>query len=200
MESTLRQRVMRQSRFGEAVREFFRTAGYAEVDTPVLSPFLIPEPAIEVFQTEYLPPKGAARPMWLAPSPELWMKRLLAAGSGDIFQVSRCFRNCEYGGPHHNPEFRLLEWYTVGAGYMDSIAVTEALFDHLLQPDGPGARPRAAGAALSPRDDAGGIPAVRGDRSRRLPGRGADEGRRRRTGRRHDRAHRRGSRRFTSSS
>jgi elongation factor P--(R)-beta-lysine ligase len=123
---------MRQSRFGEAVREFFRTAGYAEVDTPVLSPFLIPEPAIEVFQTEYLPPKGAARPMWLAPSPELWMKRLIAAGAGDIFQVSRCFRNCEYGGPHHNPEFRLLEWYTVGAGYMDSITVAEGLFDHLL--------------------------------------------------------------------
>ena len=86
-----------------------RDAGYAEVDTPILSPFLVPEPAIEVFQAEYLPPKGAARPMWLAPSPELWMKRLMAAGAGDIFQISRSFRNGEYGGPHHNPEFHLLE-------------------------------------------------------------------------------------------
>jgi len=123
---------MRQARFSEAVRSYFRGAGYAEVDTPVLSPFLIPEPAIEVFQAEYLPPRGPSRPMWLAPSPELWMKRLLAAGAGDIFQVSRSFRNCEYGGPHHNPEFRLLEWYTIGADYIDSIGIAEGLFEHLL--------------------------------------------------------------------
>ena len=111
-------RVLRHARFSAEVRGFFRSQGYAEVDTPVLRPYLIPEPAIEVFQTEYLPARGAARPMWLAPSPELWMKRLLAAGSGDIFQVSRSFRNGDFGGPHHNPEFRLLEWYTVGAGYL----------------------------------------------------------------------------------
>jgi lysyl-tRNA synthetase class 2 len=132
MESILRQRVLQQARFSESVRAFFRQRGYAEVDTPILSPFLIPEPAIEVFRADYLPPGGPARPMWLAPSPELWMKRLLAAGAGDIFQISRCFRNCEYGGPHHNPEFRLLEWYTVGAGYLDSIGTVEGLFDHLL--------------------------------------------------------------------
>jgi lysyl-tRNA synthetase class 2 len=132
MESILRRRVMRQARFSEAVRTYFRQAGYGEVDTPVLSPFLIPEPAIEVFRTEYLPPSGPARPMWLSPSPELWMKRLLAEGAGDIFQISRCFRNCEYGGPRHNPEFRLLEWYTVGAGYLDSIGTAEGLFDRLL--------------------------------------------------------------------
>jgi lysyl-tRNA synthetase class 2 len=133
MEPNLRRRVLRQARFSESVRTYFRDAGYAEVDTPILSPFLIPEPAIEVFQAEYLPPKGPARPMWLAPSPELWMKRLLAAGAGDIFQISRSFRNCEYGGPHHNPEFRLLEWYTNGAGFLDSIAMAEGLFAHLLE-------------------------------------------------------------------
>jgi len=140
MESILRQRVMRRARFSDSVRMYFRTSGYAEVDTPVLSPFLIPEPAIEVFRTEYLPPSGPARPMWLAPSPELWMKRLLAAGAGDIFQISRSFRNCEYGGPHHNPEFRLLEWYTVGTGYLDSIGVAEGLFDHLIAQLVPGPR------------------------------------------------------------
>jgi len=140
MEPTLRERVLRHARFGEEIRGYFRSRGYAEVDTPILSPCLIPEPAIEVFQTEYLPPRGAPRQMWLAPSPELWMKRLLASGSGNIFQVSRSFRNCDWGGPHHNPEFRLLEWYTVGAGYLDSIEVTEELFSHLL----------AAGAASRP--------------------------------------------------
>ena len=133
MDSPLRERLLRHARFSTEIRSFFRSRGYAEVDTPVLSPWLIPEPAIEVFQSEYLPARGTPRPMWLAPSPELWMKRLLAAGSGNIFQVSRSFRNADYGGPHHNPEFRLLEWYTVGAGYEQSIEVTEQLFSRLLE-------------------------------------------------------------------
>jgi elongation factor P--(R)-beta-lysine ligase len=132
MESPLREGVLRRARFSEELRAYFRSRGYAEVDTPILSPYLIPEPAIEVFQTEYLPARGSPRPMWLAPSPELWMKRLLAAGSGNIFQVSRSFRNGDYGGPLHNPEFRLLEWYTLGAGCLQSIEVTEELFSRLL--------------------------------------------------------------------
>ena len=132
MASPLRERAQRHARFTDEVRSWFRARGYVEVETPILSPYLIPEPAIEVFQSEYLPARGAPRPMWLAPSPELWMKRLIASGSGDIFQISRSFRNADFGGPHHNPEFRLLEWYTVGAGYLQSIEVTEGLFSRLL--------------------------------------------------------------------
>jgi len=142
MDSPVRERLLRHARFSTEIRDFFRSRGYAEVDTPVLSPWLIPEPAIEVFQSEYLPARGAPRPLWLAPSPELWMKRLLASGSGNIFQLSRSFRNADYGGPHHNPEFRLLEWYTVGAGYLQSIDVTEQLFSRLLE-SGAGRRPAA---------------------------------------------------------
>jgi elongation factor P--(R)-beta-lysine ligase len=142
MDLRLRQRLMRHARFTDAIRSFFNGRGYAEVDTPSLSPHLIPEPAIEVFQTEYLPANGAVRPMWLIPSPESWMKRLLARGAGDIYQISRSFRNCDFGGPHHNPEFRLLEWYTGGAGYLDSIRVIEDLFAHLLEHTAPG-RPAA---------------------------------------------------------
>ncbi len=149
MDSPLRHRVLRHARFSQEIRRFFSSRGYAEVDTPILSPWLIPEPAIEVFQSEYLPARGAPRPMWLAPSPELWMKRLVASGSGNIFQVSRSFRNCDWGGPHHNPEFRLLEWYTVGAGYLQSIEVTEELFAHLLASGAPGAARRPA-AEISP--------------------------------------------------
>ncbi len=137
---------MRHAQFTDAIRAFFQARGYANVETPTLSPFLIPEPAIEVFQTEYVPGRGAPRPMWLIPSPELWMKRLLAYGSGDIYQISRSFRNCDFGGPHHNPEFRLLEWYTVGTGCLDSITVAEDLFSHLLARTVPG---RAA-SELSP--------------------------------------------------
>jgi lysyl-tRNA synthetase class 2 len=146
MDSPFRQKVLRHAGFVDGIRSFFQARGYAEVDTPTVAPYLIPEPSIEVFQTEYLPARGAPRPMWLVPSPELWMKRLLAAGAGDIYQVSHSFRNGDFGGPHHNPEFRLLEWYTVGAGYMDSITVTENLFTHLLAR----VEPARAAAELSP--------------------------------------------------
>ncbi len=134
MEAQLRERLARHARYLSEIRAFFTGRGYLEVDTPVLAPFLIPEPSIEVFETVYHAHGGAGSPrrMWLAPSPELWMKRLLGQGAGNIFQVSHSFRNADYGSPLHNPEFRLLEWYTVGRGYRDSIRDTEDLFEHLL--------------------------------------------------------------------
>jgi lysyl-tRNA synthetase class 2 len=132
METPLRHALERHARFSKAIQSFFEDRGYLPVDTPTLSPFLIPEPSIQVFATEYVPGTGPSRPLWLIPSPELWMKRLLAEGSGNIFQVSRSFRNGDFGGPYHNPEFRLLEWYTNDSGYIESIATTEALFSALL--------------------------------------------------------------------
>ncbi len=137
----IRAQLQRHSLFTRTVRSFFQERGYLEVDTPTLSPFLIPEPSIEVFQTAFHPGRGGEIPLWLIPSPELWMKRLLAAGSGNIFQVSRSFRNGDFGGPHHNPEFRLLECYTVNAGCLDSIPVVEDLFSRLLAALPPGPHP-----------------------------------------------------------
>jgi len=61
MDSPLRERLLRHARFATEIRDFFRSRGYAEVDTPVLSPWLVPEPAIEVFQSEYLPARGSPR-------------------------------------------------------------------------------------------------------------------------------------------
>jgi lysyl-tRNA synthetase class 2 len=141
MDAGLRRALERSARFTRAIREHFSRAGYVEVDTPVLSPFLIPEPAIEVFRTELLSSRGRGPELYLAPSPELWMKRLIAGGSGSIFQISRSFRNGDFASPLHNPEFRLLEYYTVGGTYLDSIAVTESLFSHLLEAAGPAAAP-----------------------------------------------------------
>jgi lysyl-tRNA synthetase class 2 len=134
----LRARLQRQAQFIRTLRAFFEERGYLEVDTPTLSPVLIPEPSIEVFQTSFRPARGGEIPLWLIPSPELWMKRLLAAGSGNIFQVSRCFRNGDFGGPHHNPEFRLLECYTIDAGSLDSIPLIEGLFSRLVLQAPPG--------------------------------------------------------------
>ncbi|MGA2479435.1 MAG: amino acid--tRNA ligase-related protein [Spirochaetia bacterium] len=132
MENSLRDSVLGHARFIARLKGFFAERGYAEVETPTLSPYLIPEPAIEVFRTDFLSRSGATVPLWLIPSPELWMKRLLARGSGDIFQVSRSFRNGDFGGAFHNPEFRLLEWYTMNAGYRESIPIAEELFAFLL--------------------------------------------------------------------
>ncbi len=132
IDAQLRKRLEKHQRFAGEVRDYFSDRGYIEVDTPVLSPFLIPEPALEVFQTQLLGPSGQSRDLWLAPSPELWMKRLVGRGSGNIFQMSRSFRNGDFGSPVHTPEFRLLEWYTVGSGYLQAVDVTEGLFDRLL--------------------------------------------------------------------
>ncbi|MCX7038024.1 MAG: elongation factor P--(R)-beta-lysine ligase [Spirochaetes bacterium] len=141
MDAATRRTLERSARFSRAIRENFSNSGYVEVETPVLSPFLIPEPAIEVFRTELLGSRGRGRDLYLAPSPELGMKRLIARGSGSIFQISRSFRNGDFASPLHNPEFRLLEYYTVGGTYLDSIAVTESLFSHLLDAAGPAASP-----------------------------------------------------------
>lgn len=119
--------------FLQETRAFFIERGYLEVDTPLLSPFLLPEPSLEVFRTQHLTPDGRERISFLVPSPEIWMKRLLARGFGSIFQIAKSFRNMEFPGRHHNPEFTLLEWYTVGHDYRGSMGVMEELLRSLQE-------------------------------------------------------------------
>ncbi len=114
-----------------ATREFFWERGYVEIDTPVLSPALIPEHTIEVFTTDYFPHTGAARRLFLVPSPEVWMKRLLALGTGNIFQICHCFRNAEPPTGVHHPEFTMLEWYAVNADYRDNMTLQEEYGERL---------------------------------------------------------------------
>jgi lysyl-tRNA synthetase class 2 len=94
-----------------AIRSFFAKRHVLEVETPALSPAGVTDPAIEsvVATVRSL---GSAR-QYLHTSPEFAMKRLLAAGSGDIYQLCRVFRDDELGR-WHQPEFTLLEWYRVG--------------------------------------------------------------------------------------
>ena len=106
------------------IREHFIDKGYLEVSTPSLSPYLIPEPTIKAFGTRFINEFEGSRDLYLIPSPEIFMKKLLAAGSGSIFQISSCFRNAEQLGDVHNPEFTMLEYYTVGADDRDSIDIT----------------------------------------------------------------------------
>lgn len=92
-----------------AVRGHFRATGAMEVDTPALGAAGVTDPAIHALTVTL--PDGRRR--WLQTSPEYAMKRLLAAGSGDIFQLAHAFRAGERGRMHL-PEFTLLEWYRTG--------------------------------------------------------------------------------------
>jgi lysyl-tRNA synthetase class 2 len=114
------------------IRSFFDKRDFLEVDTPVLAPDLIPETCLEVFRTECLVPGGKpARPYWLVPSPEIWMKKLIAKHEKSVYQICKCFRNGESTGFLHSPEFTMLEYYTVGFDYLDSLKLTEELFGAL---------------------------------------------------------------------
>lgn len=111
-----------------AVRNFFTQAGYVEVDTPCLSSFIIPESSIEVFETENML-SGEKR--WLLPSPEVYIKKLLAQHKCSMFELAHCFRAGDASGRIHSPEFTMLEYYTVDADYKDSIRITEKFFAYL---------------------------------------------------------------------
>lgn len=112
----------RRAQIYDLVREFFRGRGFLEVETPVRVPVIAPEINIVPIESD-----GE----YLITSPELHMKRLLAAGYEKIFQISRCFRKGERGRLH-NPEFSLLEWYSKGAGCMDMMRDTEQMVTMLI--------------------------------------------------------------------
>jgi elongation factor P--(R)-beta-lysine ligase len=95
------------------IRAFFEQRGVLEVQTPVLSRGACPDRHIDLFTASQSAGKG--RTLWMQSSPELHMKRLLAAGYPDIYQVCPVFRQ-EESGRRHNPEFTILEWYRRGLG------------------------------------------------------------------------------------
>ncbi len=108
----------RRAAIFRTIRSFFDAQGFLEVETPVLQPAPIPEAHIELVPT----PRG-----FLQASPELCMKRLLAAGLPAIYQLCRVFRDHERGD-RHLPEFTLLEWYRADADYRSLMADCRALF------------------------------------------------------------------------
>ena len=96
------------------IRAFFAERDVLEVETPVLSQAGNTEPNIASFSLEFSGrTDGAPRTRWLRTSPEFALKRLLAAGIGDCYELGRVFRDGEAGG-RHNPEFTMLEWYRIG--------------------------------------------------------------------------------------
>lgn len=108
----------------ENIRSFFKKRDYLEVFTPSLSPHLIPEPTIKCFKTQFKNEFVGQKELFLIPSPELYMKEMLASSPYSIFQISQCFRNSEQLGDVHNPEFTMLEYYSLGYDDSDSIDLT----------------------------------------------------------------------------
>lgn len=110
-----------------ALRRFFGSRGFEEVETPILVPRPGMEPHIDPFEVPFTPQTelGRAGPLYLHTSPEYAMKRLLADGCGPLFQLCKVFRNGELSRSH-NPEFTLLEIYRPHADYQAIMADTEA--------------------------------------------------------------------------
>jgi len=100
-----------RSRILEGIRGFFRARGFCEVDPPIAVRYPNIDPNIH--PVEFVDPDGRRETLFLHTSPELSMKKLLSAGSGNIFHLGKVFRNRE-GSPLHAPEFTMLEWYRVG--------------------------------------------------------------------------------------
>jgi elongation factor P--(R)-beta-lysine ligase len=125
--ATLKQRAVLLTR----IRSFFGERGVLEVETPILGRSMASHPDYRPFQTEFLGMDGSHRRLYLQTSPESAMKRLLAAGSGSIYQITRAFRNSDYGA-WHNPEFTILEWYRPGFDHLQLMDEVEGFFDELL--------------------------------------------------------------------
>ena len=107
----------------QAIRSFFVSKGFLEVETPLRIPSNAPE--------EYIEPTVSGS-WFLQTSPEICMKRLLCRGHDKIFQISRCWRNDERG-KRHLPEFTMLEWYRSNSDYTDLMDDCEELLRWIVQ-------------------------------------------------------------------
>src|SRR5258708_7474043 len=117
----------------DAMRSFFKGQGFHEVETPVLVAHPGTEVFLEPFETVLKYATGEKHEAFLLTNPEYFLKKLLVAGVGNLFQITKCFRNNEGKSSLHNPEFTLMEWYRVGADYTVIMKDCEQLFLWILR-------------------------------------------------------------------
>lgn len=119
------------------IRQFFADRGVLEVDTPAMSQASITDVHLVPFTSQYVGPGASqGQTLYLQTSPEFHMKRLLAAGSGPIYQICKAFRN-EESGRYHNPEFTMLEWYRPEFDDLELMDEVEQLLRLVLSCDVP---------------------------------------------------------------
>ena len=122
-QSSIEKNLKLRARTVQAVRDFFIEKDYLEIETPCRIPAPAPEEHIDA---------QISGDWFLQTSPELCMKRLLAAGYHRMFQICKCFRQNERGSKHL-PELTMLEWYTSGTDYFDMMAQTEDLLCYVAE-------------------------------------------------------------------
>lgn len=138
--------IKRRARIVSAIRTFFDDLGFVEVETPVRIAAPAPEPNIDCPEVKS-PRNFGGEISYLRASPELQMKKLLAAGMDCIYQIGPCFRDGEKGA-RHNPEFTMIEWYRKDATYRDILEDAKSLYIFLSSLDFSGDRPFKNGARL----------------------------------------------------
>ena len=151
-----------RARMLQSIRAFFAEQDVLEVETPVLSKAAITDPYLHSFSTDFLNQK-----YYLHTSPEFFMKRLLASGSGDIYQICKVFRDDEQGR-NHNPEFTMLEWYRLGFDHHRLMDEIESFLQRLITAlDDVHGSTNFAGARKHRSDDVQGCTNFAGARKRR---------------------------------
>lgn len=113
------------------IRNFFIKNAFTEVETPIMTRIPGMEPYLTPFETTLITSSNKQYKFFLNTSPELQMKKLLGAGFGNIFQITKVFRNGESHGALHNQEFTMLEWYRENANYFDLMEDCEKLITSL---------------------------------------------------------------------
>ena len=137
-QTRIRENLQIRARVIQSIRAYFTDNGYLEVETPNRIPAPAPEAHIDA------QPSGS---WFLHTSPELCMKRLLAAGYERIFQICKCYRRNERGR-RHLPEMTLLEWYAAGTDYRQMMTDCEDLIRHIARQTGSGERIVYRGAEI----------------------------------------------------
>ncbi len=116
----------------KAIRKFFEERNYHELESPILSEALPQERYLDVLKTNIQFQNGQNKDVYLIPSTETWNKKILVAGLGNHFVITKVFRGLEEISPNHSPEFTMLEWYQVGETYFDLMNTCEDLVKSIL--------------------------------------------------------------------
>lgn len=112
----------------KAIRRFFENRNYHELESPIITSALPQERYLDVLETSIDQTSGEVLQAYLIPSTETFNKKILVAGLGNHFVITKVCRGLEEIGPNHSPEFTMLEWYELGNNYFDLMNSTEELF------------------------------------------------------------------------